>query len=41
VTHARAPARVALPRTPWEGDTPMYIGIGALVLIIILIILLT
>jgi hypothetical protein len=40
VTHAVPSARVALPRTPREGED-VYIGIGALILIIILIILLT
>jgi hypothetical protein len=39
--HAREAARVALLRTPGGKETPVYIGIGALILIIILIILLT
>jgi hypothetical protein len=41
VTHAGPVARVALPRTPRREGEAVYIGIGALILIIILIILLT
>jgi hypothetical protein len=41
VTHVRRAARVALPRIPRGKERDVYIGIGALILIIILIILLT
>jgi hypothetical protein len=41
VTHAGPATRVALPRIPGGKERAMYIGIGALILIIILIILLT